>query len=443
MQVRSVLASHPLVESPDFRSLFVGDVLVQVAERYFILTFTWWLLAGPHADRSHLGALLTLESVPILVIGGLAGPLIDRINKKWCMLTSTLIQACVVGTVALLVARDGLSFPRLCIAAVLLGCLVPIFDGAANAGLAQSVADRRLHAAAAMQTSTVEISNLVAATLAATILSAFGFLVASTVDAALYLVGALFIVGLRTATFVGHTGKRSYARELRAGVVYIRRNPPITSFVSLYLGELFLFVPLLVVIPMLMQPAVGSAVKWVAVLETAFSLGAILTAVALSLRSTGRGLYRRTVLALALLGLLMIALAGIRSRYAMIPVVATMGVCMAILLGLVNVLFHRAIPQDMKGRFFGVLDALAAAATAAGYAAVGLVFGWAGVTGVLIANGVALLGLGLVVLLAPRTATGREGLLLSDSDDPAADAFKSMTMLAWRPPGMRRRSEDP
>jgi len=52
------LTAHPLVESVDFRRLFIGDVLVKVGERYFALTFAWWLLAGPHADKSRLGLLL-------------------------------------------------------------------------------------------------------------------------------------------------------------------------------------------------------------------------------------------------------------------------------------------------------------------------------------------------------------------------------------------------
>jgi DHA3 family macrolide efflux protein-like MFS transporter len=431
------LSLHPLVESPDFRSLFIGDVLVQVGERYFILTFTWWLLAGPHADSSHLGLLLTLESLPILVVGVLAGPLIDRLNKKWCMLASTGLQASVIGAVAALVASDALTLPRLCIAAFVLGCLLPLFDGAANAGLAQSVAGARLHSAAAMQTATLAISNLVAAALSATVLATFGFVVAVVLNSGLYVTGAVFLLRLPTSTFAGSAGKRSYVSDLKAGIAYVLDNAPLASFVGIYLGELFLFAPLLVLIPMLVQSVLGGAVGWVAVLEAAFSIGAIVTAVALSLRSTGRGLYRRTVLVLALLGLLMIALTGIRSPYVMIPNVALMGACMALLMGLSNVLFHRAVPDEMKGRFFGVLDALAAAATTLGYAAVGIEFGSTGVSGVLIANGGALLLLGLVVLAAPRIRSRGVERPRVDTGNLAAAAYNSMAMLVHRPPGWR------
>jgi hypothetical protein len=56
----------------------------------------------------------------------------------------------------------------------------------------------------------------------------------------------------------------------------------------------------------------------------------------------------------------------------------------------------------MKGRFFGILDTLAAAVTPIGYGVVGVVSGLARVPGVLVANGIALVGLAAVVLLMPR-----------------------------------------
>ena len=74
--------AHPFLASRDFRALFLGDVVVTIAERYFVLTFSWWLLSGPEASGQRLSLLLALESVPMLAVGLLAGPLIERANKK-------------------------------------------------------------------------------------------------------------------------------------------------------------------------------------------------------------------------------------------------------------------------------------------------------------------------------------------------------------------------
>jgi predicted MFS family arabinose efflux permease len=396
------MAEHPLYVSADFRNLFIGDVLVTVAERYFVLTFTWWLIAGPHADKSRLAVLLTFESLPILGVGILVGPIIDRLNKKWCMFAVALVQALLVAGVASLLFFDELSFVRLCIAGLFLGCMIPLFEGAANAGLPQSVQDRHMLAAAALQSSTLEFSNIIAAALSATLLSAFGFKTAVIVDASLYLVGALFLLRLRGAAFGGAPGEGSYFGDLRAGLSYILERPQVWSFVGVYVAKLVMLVPLLILIPMLVESVLGRAVRWVAVLETAFSLGAIVTAFFFSLNATHRRLYRGYAAALAVLGVLMLVLTRWSNPYVMIPHVALMGACVAVLLALSNMFFHHAVPDDMKGRFFGILETLAAAATPLGYSAVGFLTMFGRVQGVLIASGAGLFLLAILVLFLPR-----------------------------------------
>jgi MFS transporter, DHA3 family, macrolide efflux protein len=407
------LRKHPLVTSPDFRRLFLGDVMVKVAERYFALTFAWWLLAGPHPSGARLGTLLTLESLSIVAVGALAGPLIDRTNKKWCMAIATLLQSGMVAVVAALMALDALSFTRLCIAAVGIGAMVPVFEAAAAAALPRSVSSAELSGAAALQAMTVEFSNVIAAAFSAIALWRAGFVIAVAINAGLYLLAAICLLQLRGSAFEGRGATRSYVSDLREGMAYIAGHGPVAAFVGIYVGELFLLVPLLVLIPMIVQSVRGGAVGWVAILETTFSIGAITTAVVLSLRDATRHLYGRIVLALAVLGIAMAVLARIDNLYAMVPDVAVMGACVAVLMGLSNALFQEVVPSPIKGRFFGVVETLGAAITPLAYAGVGLAFSWSGVTGVLIAASGGLVLLAVVALRAPRVALSRVRLSTS------------------------------
>ena len=397
-------ATHPFLESRDFRVLFTGDVLVTVAERYFVLTFSWWLLTGPAAGPSRLGLLLALESLPVLAVGVLIGPMLDRWNRKWSMLGSALLQFVVVAGVATLLVANRLTFPLLCVAGMLLGCLTPVFEGAANAAVSQAVRENHLAAAAAMQSSTLEFSNIIAATLSATLLSGFGFKIAVVVSAVLYLTGGLFLLRLRSVAFTGNEGNHSYTSELKAGLAYVTDRPALASFVGVYVVKLLITASLLIFIPMLVKSVLDGAVHWVAILETLFSLGAILTAVVLSLNATDNRLYQRYAWTLALLGGLMMLLATTPSPLALALNVTLMGACVAWLLASSNILFHRSVPDGMKGRFFGILDTLAAAAMPLGYAIVGVVSGIAKVQGVLIVDGIGLVLLAVLVAFIPRVA---------------------------------------
>lgn len=399
--------AHPFLASRDFRALFLGDVVVTIAERYFVLTFSWWLLSGPEASGQRLSLLLALESVPMLAVGLLAGPLIERANKKHAMLGSIVVQATVTIVVAVLMARDALTFPLLCVAGLLLGCAIPIFEGASTAALPQAVEDPSLAAAAAMQSSTLEFSNIAAASVSAALLAAGSMKLAVAVNAALYVAGLLVVLRMRAATFEPVPGDGTYADDLKAGIRFITGRPALASFVTIYILKLAIFVSLLVFIPMLVQAALGGAVRWVAILETLFSLGAIATAIGLSLRRSRTGLYPGYAAALALLGGLMVLTSTLTQPAPLAAIVTLMGACAAWLLASSNILFHEAVPDDMKSRFFGILDTLAAAATPVGYAVVGAAFGVANVQGVLTANGLALVALGALVLVVPRVALRR------------------------------------
>ena len=408
--------AHPFLASHSFRALFIGDVVVTIAERYFVLTFSWWLLAGPEASGQRLSLLLTLESVPMLAVGLLAGPLIERANKKRAMLASVALQACVACVVAVLMARGALSFPALCVAGVLLGCAIPVFEGAATAALPRSVEDESLGPAAAMQSSTLEFSNIAAASLSAAMLAAGSITMAVALNAVLYVVGLLVVLRMDATPFEATGGDTRYWDDLSAGLGFIALRPALAGFVAIYIVKLAVFVSLLVFIPMLVQASLDGAVRWVAVLETAFSLGAIATAVGLSLRRTHRRLYAGYAATLAILGTLMVLTSTLSSPASLIVTVAAMGACAAWLLASSNILFQQAVPDDMKARFFGILDTLAAAATPVGYGIVGATFSASNVHGVLSVNGIALVALGVVVLLLPQVNLERGAVAGSRND---------------------------
>jgi MFS family permease len=396
------IAAHPLVESRDFRLLFISDVLVTVAERCFVLTFSWWLLFRADAGAGRLSLLLGLESLPAIAVGVLGGPLIDRWDRKWVLLGSAILQGIIASGVFVLLVSNRLSFPLLCVAGVLLGSLIPVFDGAASAALSQTVSDNRLAAAATTQASTLEFSNIFAAALSATFLAVSGFAAAILMNVALYLASALLLGRLRSVPSASMTSDRSYMASLKDGFAEVVARRGLAAFVVVYVVKLLILVSLLVFIPMLVQSVFGAAVRWVAILETSFSLAAIVTALTLNLNESVDHIYQHYAWALALLGALMLILSTMTNPFGMVVTIAFMGACVAGLLASSNVLFQLAVSDAMKGRFFGILDTLAAAVTPIGYALVGVVSGVAHVQGVLTVNGVGLMVLGLIVLFIPR-----------------------------------------
>jgi MFS-type transporter involved in bile tolerance (Atg22 family) len=405
LRLRS-FAHHPLVRSAAFRAVFLADVCVTVAERSFVLIFTWWLLSRPEGGAARLALLMGLESVPALAVGFLLGPVIDRFDKRRLMGAGALAQTVVAGGVAFLFARGELSFAGLCVAGSLLGCLLPAFEASVNAALPELVSEDQILAASAVQTSTLELSNVAAAAMVFGMLAGVGFVGVLVVIAALYAVGAALVLRAELSWKPRTPSKGAYLADLKAGVTYVLGERGLPAFVGVYLVKLLLTVPLLVLIPMLVRDKLGDAPGWAGILETTFSVGSIATAVVLSLQPAPRAFYRSYAAGLALLGVLMLGLPGVAHPGWMLPAAMLMGAAMAAILALSNVLFQRTVSDGYKGRFFGLLETLDAAITPAGYALMGTVSSTAGVDGVLMASGVGLLCLTGVVLVIPRVRPG-------------------------------------
>ena len=106
--------AHPLYLFSNFRNFFIGDVLVAIAERFFAITFVWWVVSQEGENGKWLGVLMSLEALPIFFLSPFIGPFIDRYDKKKCMLMGVLMQAFFVSIIAALYYLQLLTFPWLC-----------------------------------------------------------------------------------------------------------------------------------------------------------------------------------------------------------------------------------------------------------------------------------------------------------------------------------------
>lgn len=86
------LRDHPLVLYPDFRNFFAGSVLVAVAARYFAIAIAWWVISQDGDNGEKLGILMAVQAFPIFLLSPFVGPLVDRYNKKSCMIVGVCMQ---------------------------------------------------------------------------------------------------------------------------------------------------------------------------------------------------------------------------------------------------------------------------------------------------------------------------------------------------------------
>jgi|GEM_PF-475168 len=406
------MKDHPLALFPNFRNFFIGDILVAVAERFFAITFAWWLISQEGENGLWLGILMSVEALPILFLSPFVGPLIDRYDKKKCMLLGVSMQTFFVIIICLLLFNGRLEFLYLCILSFLMSCFIPAFEDSVSASVALLVDEKHLPGATAIQSSTIEFSNIIAAVVSTSVIAAAGVEMAVVVNIVLYSIGIVFLAVIKTdlsinAQPAGEEDEEeevegNYMAELKVGIQYILGNKGLCWYALVYALETFFIVPIFILIPMLVNNVLHQTVNWVAIFETALSIGAVLMATYLSFKEKYRNFYELYAGGLLLIGLLMIGIGVFQNGYVMAGMIFFIGGLFAMLMAFSFTLFQHVVPGNLKGRFFGVMSTIAAGMAPLSYMTVGIFSDLFSTTAVMLFNGVGAILLSIVVLKIPR-----------------------------------------
>lgn len=399
------LRNHPLVLFPGFRNFFIGSILVAVAARYFAIAIAWWLISQTGDNGENLGILMAMQALPIFMLSPFVGPLIDRYNKKSCIMLGVLMQLSFLAVIVWLMEYGKLSFPALAALSFAMSCFMPQVEGSVSTAVAKLVDEERLPSAVALQSSIIEFSNIIAAVLSTAVIAAAGILEALYLNLALYVGGIvfLFLINVDLSAEPGNAaGEGDYRQELKRGLAYIWNYRELRWFGVVYACSAFFILPIFIMIPLLVKNVLYESVTWVAVLETSFSVGAVAMTVGMSFRHQYRNFYRNYAAVLALTAIAMIASGTGAHSYLVAGSMVVLGAMFAAMLALSNMLFQLTVPQDLKGRFFGLVTTVIAGTAPLSYMFVGFVSDWLGINQVMTVSGTGLLLLTGSVLFIPR-----------------------------------------
>lgn len=177
-----------LRRAPDFGLLFLatagsafGTYLAAIALVVHIKQET--------GSGTWVAALLIAEFAPIVVIGLLFGPLVDRLSRRWLMVVSDVVRAALF--VALMLVQSPLA---VVVIAALVGVATGFFRPAAYAGLPNLVPDDELTNANSLLQTVETLAWMIGPVLAGLMLTVWSPDVPYALNAVTFLVSAFLIV---------------------------------------------------------------------------------------------------------------------------------------------------------------------------------------------------------------------------------------------------------
>jgi MFS family permease len=209
---------------PNYRR-YVGGQAVSLIGTWMQMTAQSWLVLTLTHSSTALGAVVALQTVPVLVLGPYGGVIADRIDKRRLMIVlqgAMGVQALILG---LLTVTGSVRVWEIGVLAALLGLNNAFENPARQSFMLELVGAEHLRNAVSLNSVLVNVARVIGPAVAGLLIATVGDGVAFLVNAASFIpvVGSLMTMD---ATALHPSPPAPRARgQLREGLSYVRRTP--------------------------------------------------------------------------------------------------------------------------------------------------------------------------------------------------------------------------
>ena len=205
--------------APDYRRLFLAT-LTSGAGTYLAAIALTVDVYDRTGSGTWVSALLIAEFLPMILVGLLLGPLVDRLSRRGLMIGSDLARIVVfcllpfAGSATVVIALASIA-----------GVATGFFRPAVYAGLPNLVADEDLPAANSLLQAVENVAWMVGPVVGGVLISASDPDLAYWVNAATFLVSALLLVRIRAQRLqAGTVESRGHWQDLGDGLRVVLRS---------------------------------------------------------------------------------------------------------------------------------------------------------------------------------------------------------------------------
>jgi len=284
-------------------SSVIGDSIVLVALALFVVQRT--------GSATDLGLVLAAQSLPLVAFLLIGGVWADRLPRHRVMIVTDLVRFTLHGLLAVLIFSGAVRIWQVVLIEVLFGSAEAFFRPAANGLLPQTVPEVDIQPATAVTTMSNNIAQFAGPALATALVLGAGAGWAFALDAATFMLSAVFLARVRPRRRGAPTAAQTATKrpnvwaEIREGAREVRSRVWVWATLASFCGALFFgLAPWFVLGPLVARQQYGHIAIY-GVVEAALGLGTILGSLA------GVGWRPRYPLRLAMLAILLWPIAGI------------------------------------------------------------------------------------------------------------------------------------
>lgn len=371
--------------NPNFLLLWGGQTISLLGNQAYGLAMMFWLMEKT-GSASLMGLVMTVSSLPALLLSPLGGAFADRHSRIRILIGSDLLAGCsllgLAAAIFFLPGRVSLLIGILFAVSTLLGLIRAVFGPALNAAIPDLVPREKIAAATSLNQFSIQGALFVGQAAGGVLYRIVSAPVLFLIDALSFFVSAVSAMFIKAPESQRERGEaktageafRAFGHDLAEGFRYVWQLKGFRYFILAVSLENFFLMPVIVLFPFFISLYLGKGAAWYGFLMASVSLGTVCGfLLAGVLRLKGPAQAWAMILSLLLVPLLYGTLGYLRSPAAALAGAFGVGVAT----GVVNVslitMAQLSTPPELRGRVMGLLTALSGGLVPIGMALGGVV----------------------------------------------------------------------
>jgi MFS family permease len=356
-----------------FVALWIGQAISVIGDGFHSVALGLWVLQTT-GSATAMATIMTVRMVVTILLGSLAGTVVDRVDRRRLMIGMDVARFALVGGVALLVAHTGTSLLPVILLTGLISVCGNFFGPAFQASLINIVDKDDVQKATSLLQVTNTLAQVVGPLLGGAMVATLGGWVALTGDAISFLLAAVMIwLGGAFASPRRETEQKSLWADMREGFGFIKGNALAFNMVIIAPVLNFFAAGAFVLLPVIAVKVWHASATQLGSIESTFPLGFAIGGVlvmALAKKMTRRGWWMLSGIFFTGLGITVAVV--MPSVGAALPVLVVTGFFNAIVNVLIGAIMQQEVPPEVQGRVFGTVSSLCSLASPASMMVSGL-----------------------------------------------------------------------
>ncbi|MFE5327297.1 MFS transporter [Embleya sp. NPDC056575] len=392
-----------LRHSRGFRTYFLAQFGSNIGT-WTQITGLSWLMLDMTGSASKLGAVLAMETLPVLVLGPFAGSIVDRYDVRRLTVATQSALASIVVALAVLQLLERLDYGTTIVLSFLFGAVLSVDNPARQSLLPELVDTEDLGNAIAMNVLSTNGSSLIGPALGGLVVGWCGSAWCFVLNGATFLAVALALSALRTRDRGRRTGDQNAPKTAKGTIAnafrHVTRTPAMRDALLMMacVGALTYEFP--VTLPLLAREGFDAGPVLYGLFFAAAGIGATLGGLHLAGRRNHDGAAAAT--AGVTLGAFVLSAAWTPQPVAVIGLFILVGAASIRFMALTNAAVLENAPAEFRGRIMAFWNICFQGSTLIGAPAVGCVAATFGARWALALGGTAALGAGLLGLSSHR-----------------------------------------